>query len=82
MGIDPMNNISNNNKNTLCIYIILTIVEVETLVLNPPLLTFLMIPLDSSLQVTRIRTPLHDSLFKLHTNLGSQPTIDSKWKKD
>jgi hypothetical protein len=25
MGIDPMNNISNNNKNTLCSYIILTI---------------------------------------------------------
>jgi hypothetical protein len=24
MGIDPMNNISNNNKNTLCSYIILT----------------------------------------------------------
>jgi hypothetical protein len=24
MGIDPMNNISNNNKNTLCTYIILT----------------------------------------------------------
>jgi hypothetical protein len=24
-GIDPMNNISNNNKNTLCSYIILTI---------------------------------------------------------
>jgi hypothetical protein len=25
MGIDPMNNISNNNKNTLCSYIILTL---------------------------------------------------------
>jgi hypothetical protein len=25
MGIDPMNNISNNNKNSLCIYIISTI---------------------------------------------------------
>jgi hypothetical protein len=25
MGIDPMNNISNNNKNTLCNYIILTL---------------------------------------------------------
>jgi hypothetical protein len=25
MGIDPMNNISNNNKNTLCGYIILTL---------------------------------------------------------
>jgi hypothetical protein len=24
MGIDPMNNISNNNKNTLCSYIIST----------------------------------------------------------
>jgi hypothetical protein len=59
-----------------------TIVEVETLVLNPPLLTFLMFPLDSSLQVTRIGTPLHDSFFELHTNIGSQPTIDSKWKKD
>jgi hypothetical protein len=58
------------------------IVEVKTLVLNPPLLTFLMIPLDSSLLVTRIRTPLHDSFFELHTNVGSQPTIDSKWKKD
>jgi hypothetical protein len=26
MGIDPMNNISKNNKNTLCSYIILTLV--------------------------------------------------------
>jgi Na+-translocating ferredoxin:NAD+ oxidoreductase RnfE subunit len=26
MGIDPMNNISNNNKNTLCSYIISTII--------------------------------------------------------
>jgi hypothetical protein len=25
MGIDPMNNISNNNKNTLCSYIISTL---------------------------------------------------------
>jgi hypothetical protein len=29
MGIDPMNNISNNNKNTLCSYIISTILEVD-----------------------------------------------------
>jgi hypothetical protein len=32
MGIDPMNNISNNNKNTLCSYIILTR---STVVINP-----------------------------------------------
>jgi hypothetical protein len=30
MGIDPMNNISNNNKNTLCSYIILTPKEKRT----------------------------------------------------
>jgi hypothetical protein len=27
MGIDPMNNISNNNKNTLCSYIISTLAK-------------------------------------------------------
>jgi hypothetical protein len=30
MGIDPMNNISNNNKNTLCSYIILIIDRLTT----------------------------------------------------
>jgi hypothetical protein len=31
MGIDTMNNISNNNKNTLCSYIILIVVVVDVL---------------------------------------------------
>jgi hypothetical protein len=32
MGIDPMNNISNNNKNTLCSYFISTVTLIQIFV--------------------------------------------------
>ena len=61
MGIDPMNNISNNNKNTLCSYIISTSID-ETIPINisrtPNIVENIFVGVDCPLEEIQIYTEL------------------------